>query len=390
MKITSIKTLPFSHRVDGNHPSRYLRGQRVTCLFLQVEVESGACGYGEVCDSFCCNYPLTMATLVEEALAPLLLGEDPLAVDALVEKMRRSTRRRLGDQGPIIQAISGVEIALQDLAGRLDSKPVGARFGARRARIPVYGSGSFLDEGPPEWHEEFFALCFGHGVKTIKLRMGIDYQRDLATLRGLRGRLPTDIQIAVDGGEYFTVSTALEISKALADIGVIFFEEPVPQCQRDGIARLVEHSPVPIAYGEHLFTVHDFTDWLAHGNASVVQPDAATCGGIAEAIRATGLADHYGIPVIPHCCAGPVSLAANLHFAAAVEKIPMIEYSFPLAPLWEEILGEPIFSPASLRNGMLAVPEGPGLGISIACDWKRHEYQGPSDLRPQVSAGGFV
>jgi L-alanine-DL-glutamate epimerase-like enolase superfamily enzyme len=172
------------------------------------------------------------------------------------------------------------------------------------------------------------------------------------------------------------VPTALEIAKALAGLGALFFEEPVPQHNREGIARLVEQSPVPIAYGEHLFTSHDFQDCLVHRRADVVQPDAALCGGLSEARRVAALAELFGVRVVPHSAAGPLALAANVHLCASAANVMMLEYSFTLDALWKELLREPILSPSALNDGQLAVPDGPGLGLSINEEtWSRYPYQ---------------
>jgi L-alanine-DL-glutamate epimerase-like enolase superfamily enzyme len=242
--------------------------------------------------------------------------------------------------------------------------------------VVVYASGPFLEEGRPDWHMKMFQPCLNQGVRAIKLRTGLSYRRDLKTLRALRSRLGDDIQIMIDGSEHYTVPTALEIARALADLGVLFFEEPVPQHHREGIARLVEKSPVPIAYGEHLFTRHDFQDCLVHARADVVQPDAALSGGIAEARRIAALAEPFGVLVVPHSAAGPLALAANLHFAASAPSVKMLEYSFTLDSLWREMLRDPILSPAALQDGQLAVPEGPGLGLIIdEAVWNRYPYR---------------
>ncbi len=284
MKVVSLKAIPITHFDHQNLPLNY--------LFVRVETDDGVIGYGEVCDSYACTNPLSVAAIVEEALAPLIVDEDPRSVERLTFKMRGWTRRRLGDQGVVIQAISGVEIALWDVLGKAQSKSLSEMLGRQSDRIPVYASGTFLQEGPPEWHMKLFETCLNKGVRAVKVRIALDISSDLKTLRALRSLINDDIDIMVDGSEHYTVATALKISKTLDDIGVRFFEEPIPQHHREGIVRLVEKSSVPIAYGEHLFTIHDFQDCLTHKRADVIQPDAALCGGIAEARNIAPLLQH--------------------------------------------------------------------------------------------------
>jgi L-alanine-DL-glutamate epimerase-like enolase superfamily enzyme len=377
MRITAVKTLPFAYAFQGAHASKYLRGQSVKCLFVGVETSDGVTGFGEICDSFCCSYPYSTAAVIEEALAPLLLDGDPTLIEDLTQKMRRATRRRLSDRGMAMQAISGVEIALWDLLGKIESKPISRLLGQARRRVPVYASGSFLDEGPTEWHREFYEPCLQRGITTVKTRIGKDYRRDLKTLRALRQLLRDEIQILVDGGELFTFVEALEIARTLAELGVRFFEEPLPQSEGEAIACLVEKSPLPIAYGEHLFTVHDFHDCLVHHRAHVIQPDASICGGISEGLKIAALGENAGVPVIPHSAAGPVSLAANLQMAAAANT-SLLEDSFPLEPLWRDLLDEPLFSLDAVQEGTLLVPEGAGLGLVF-----NEHVVSPREARPR-------
>ena len=380
MKIVAVQAIPMTYAGPG--PSTFMFERPVNLLFVRIETDEGIKGYGEVCDSYGCNYPLSVQAIIDEAFKGLLLGEDPTAIARLTAKLRGWTRRRLGDQGVTIQAISGVEIALWDLLGKIQGKSVSHLFGRFRDQVPVYASSTMLEEGSPELHLKLLEPCLNRNVRAIKMRVGIDFRRDLETLRGVRSLVGKDIQIMVDGGEHYTVRTALEIARTLADCDIRFFEEPIPQHNREGIARLVEKSAVPIAYGEHLFLIQDFQDCLSHRRADVIQPDAAICGGIAEGRKIAALGESFGVPVVPHSAAGPLALAANLHLAASVANISMLEYTFTFERIWKEMLQEPTFSPITLQNGCLMVPDGPGLGVSIneeICD--KYPYKPPTVVR---------
>ena len=224
MRIKSVRAIPFTFAGTGDRPGNYLFEQPMNLLCVRVETEGAIVGYGEVCDSYGCNYGRSIQMVIEEALSPLLIGEDLDSVERLTGKMRGWTRRRLGDQGMSIQAISGVEIALWDLLGKVEGKSVSQILGRFRDQIPVYASSTFLEEGPPEFHLELIEPCLKQGVRGVKVRIGLDYRRDLKTLEGLRKLLGDDIRIMVDGSEHFSVLTALEIARRLNDIGVSFFE----------------------------------------------------------------------------------------------------------------------------------------------------------------------
>ena len=311
VRIVSVRAIPVTFPL-GREPMSF--------CFVRIETDTGLVGYGEACDSYGCSYAGVLAAVVDQAFAPLLVDADVLAVAPLTDRLRLSTRRRLGDQWVAVQARSAVEIALQDLVAKAAGRSVADLLGKVRDRVPVYASSTFLEEGPASFHAELLAPAFERGVRMAKVRTGPDWQHDLRTLEELRGLLGDDVELMVDGSETYTVATALEIARRLADLGVRWFEEPVPQSARAAIKTLATRSPVPIAYGEHLYGREDALDALGSG-VTVLQPDASISGGIAESREIAHLAAYYGARVVPHVCAGPVSLAANVTLAATVASI---------------------------------------------------------------------
>ncbi|HLI16604.1 MAG TPA: mandelate racemase/muconate lactonizing enzyme family protein [Acidimicrobiales bacterium] len=332
--------------------------------FVRIRTEDGLDGYGEVCDSFGCSYAGVVAKVIEDAYAPLLEGEVLEAVEPLADRLRLSTRRRLGDQWVATQARSGVEIALWDLLGKATGRSVSGIIGRVRDRVEVYASHPFLEEGSATWHAGMLAPLLERGVRRAKVRIGPDWRADLETLAELRALLDPAIELMVDGSESFTLPTALEIADRLASLGVTWFEEPVPQSARAAIEQLAERSPVAIAYGEHLFGREDALDALRHRQLSVLQPDASTSGGIGEARQMAELAAYFGARVVLHHAAGPVSLAANLQLAATVPSIRCIEYSYALAEGWSLGIGARL-GPEEIVDGELPIPDAPGLGVDL-------------------------
>ncbi len=333
--------------------------------FVRVETDDGVVGYGECCDSYGCTFAGAVGAAVTDAFAPLLVGEPLDAVEPHADRLRAWTRRRLGDRWVGGQARSGVEIALWDAVGRARGQSVSALLGQVRDRVPVYASSVFLEEGTVAWHHELLAPLLERGVRIVKVRIGPDWRRDLVTLAELRDRLGRDIEVVVDGSEIFTLATALAVAARLGELGVGWFEEPLPQGARTAIAALARRSPVAIAYGEHLYGVDDAIDAIGADEVAVLQPDAATCGGIVEARRMAAVAVAAGRRVVPHVAAGPVALAANLHVAASVPAVRAIEYPFPLAAAWSALgRGAPL-GPDAIEDGSLPVPDGPGLGVAL-------------------------
>ena len=213
------------------------------------------------------------------------------------------------------------------------------------------------------------------------MRVGPEWRSDLETLASLRASLDPGVELMVDGSEIFTLPTAVEVARRLHELGVMWFEEPLPQGAHAGIEALAAVSPVPIAYGEHLFGVDEAIDAMRRGQLQVLQPDASTCGGLTAARGMAAAAAGFGVRVVPHMCAGPISLAANLHLAASVPAIRLVEYPPSLAEAWSTFGRGFELGPKTIVDGKLAIPDGPGLGVELDEDalWPatRTVHQGP-------------
>jgi D-galactarolactone cycloisomerase len=363
--------------------------ETMSFCFVRVDTDAGTPGVGEACDSYGCSYASVLATVIDDVYAPLLVGRPLDAVEPLADRLRLFTRRRLGDGWVAAQARSAVELALWDASGRASGRSVSAMIGRTCDEVEVYASSVFLEEGGAAFHLDLLAPLLARGVTKVKVRIGPEWAADLVTLGELRAALDPTVQLMVDGSEIFTLPTALDIAGALHDLGVRWFEEPLPQGARAGIESLAARSPVAIAYGEHLFGADDAIDAMRRHQLHVLQPDASTCGGLAEARRMATAAAPFGVRVVPHVCAGPVSLAANLHLAATVPAIRLIEYPPSLIGAWSTFAPGHAFGPEAITNGMLAVPDGPGLGVELdEAAVRAHPYQPPNG-RVAGTVGGL-
>lgn len=367
-------------------------------LFVRIESDDGLVGYGEACDSYGCSYASVLATVVHDVLAPLLEGEELDAVGPLAERLRLFTRRRLGDQWVGPQARSAVEIAMWDLLGKAQQRSVSSMIGRVRDSIGVYASSGFLEEGPAEFHAEQLAPFIAAGVRMVKVRTGPEWRADIATMTELKGLLGDDIELMVDGSETYTLSTALDLASALADLDVRWLEEPLPQGAHAGIEELVRRSPVAIAYGEHLFGNDEAIESMRNGRLNILQPDASTCGGIAAARSMAASASSFGVRVVPHVCAGPISLAANLHFAATVPAIRALEFPPTLLPVWEtfskradsaDAAGGFEIALTAIVDGEFPIPDGPGLGVDLDEDATALHPYVPPGARAAGTTGGL-
>ena len=180
MKVAAVKALPFTFPHDW---------QTVSYCIVRLETEDGGVGYGEACDSFGCTYGPVIDAAIETALAPLVVGEPIEPIDRLVAKMRGWTRRRLGDQWVAMQAISAIELALWDAAGKVHDAPVAELLGGTTDPVSVYASSMFLGQGDPTYHLDLLDPMLSRGVRTLKLRLGVDWEADLVTLAAIIDRL---------------------------------------------------------------------------------------------------------------------------------------------------------------------------------------------------------
>jgi L-alanine-DL-glutamate epimerase-like enolase superfamily enzyme len=363
--------------------------ETMSFLFVQIATDTGVVGTGEACDSYGCSYASVVGRVVEEVFAPLLIGQPVGAVEPHAERLRLHTRRRLGEGWVAAHARSAVELALWDILGRTAGRSVSALLGRVRDEVEVYASSVFLEEGPASFHLELLEPLLAQGVTKVKVRVGPEWRRDLDTLASLRASLDPSVELMVDGSEIFTLPTALDIARRLHDVGVVWFEEPLPQGAHAGIESLAAASPVPLAYGEHLFGVDEAVEALRRGQLQVLQPDASTCGGLTAARAMAVAAAGFGVRVVPHTCAGPVSLAANLHFAATVPAIRLVEYPPSLAEAWSTFGRGLELGPKTIVDGKLPIPDGPGLGVELDEEALARNPYRPPGARVAGTVGGL-
>src|SRR5437868_1104462 len=298
-------------------------------------------------------------------LRPLLIGERADEPARVSEKLRQSLFWQ-GRGGTVEHAISGIDIALWDLMGKICNQPVARLLGGcYRQRIKPYGSLLF-DE--PERLREKLQHAVARGFKAIKLGWRPFGRRDSRTdellIRTARETVGPSIELMVDAGgsEQFWphgYKWALETAKMLASYDVVWFEEALPPDDLEGFIELRRHSPVPIATGEVLTRRQSFRPYLERHAVDIIQPDATKCGGLTEAWRVGWMAYDHNVLLVPHGWNTAVGLAADLQLVAALPVARHVEYLTP-TPYIDALLTEP-FKPDA--EGFLTIPEKPGLGI---------------------------
>jgi D-galactarolactone cycloisomerase len=361
MKITDIHLTGLSGGTVEGGWANELEPEDDLNTIVEVVTDEGLIGIGSV---------YTSKALTEAAvrlLRPLLIGERADEPARVSEKLRQSLFWQ-GRGGAVEHAISGIDIALWDLMGKICNQPVSRLLGGNyRERIQPYGSMLF-DE--PEPLREKLQAAVARGFKAIKLGWRPFGRRDRKTdellVKTARETVGPNVELMVDAGgsEQFWphgYKWALETAKMLADYGVAWFEEALPPDDLEGFIELRRHSPVPIATGEVLTRRQSFRPFIERHAVDIIQPDCTKCGGLTEAWRVGWLAYEHNVLLVPHGWSTAVGLAADLHLTAALPVARYVEYLTP-SPYVEEIITKPFRIDA---EGCLQVPTTPGLGIEL-------------------------
>ncbi len=381
MKITRVEAswvqLPIPAELQ--HLSDFGRQPTFDSVIVRVETESGITGWGEakagVASTAACA---GLAAIINQDLAPLLVGEDPRDISRLWDVLYNMPRQgfaidrghvfpALGRRGLSISAIAGIDIALWDILGKSLGAPVWRLLGGRRAeRMPAYASGGWADEN--KIGEQLLGYIDKGGFRAVKMRVGSmdgPVARSAARVRAARRALGPEVGLAADAHGTWTVAEAKAFCRMVEDCDLLWFEEPVTADDKQGQAEVRRASAVPISSGESEFTRHDFRELAELRAADVLQPDLAIAGGITEGVRIGAIASAFNLRLAPHLWSGAPAFAAGLHLAASNSAGFILEYSLGHNPMLHDLIEERF----PVQDGIVDVPDRPGLGITVKEDF---------------------
>jgi D-arabinonate dehydratase/D-galactarolactone cycloisomerase len=306
--------------------------------------------------------PQINAQIVERLLKPILIGENPLDIEVLWQRMYHLNRLNGYSRGFMMEAISGVDIALWDLAGKILNQPVYQLLGgAFRKRLSTYASPIPIMESMTDAIQiaEGFVR---DGFRAIKVKIGYpDIRTDVELVRMIRNCVGSDIDIMLDANGKYDAFTAMTVARRLENQDILWLEEPLPAEDVDGYVALKRSVDIPLAAGECESTAYNYREWIDRRAVDVIQPNLARTGGLTAARRTAFLADAHRIPVSPHGVGAAVFLAATLHLSAAIPNFLTVEYNRRPNPLRDDMAQEGFV----FADGFLQVPDGPGLGITV-------------------------
>ena len=352
MKITSIET----HICDA---------YRTNWVFVKVQTDEGLHGWGEATLE---TRELTVAQAVQE-LEPGLIGKDPMDIEDFWFKAYRDSYWR---GGPVLMtAMAGVDMALWDITGKALGVPVHRLLGGKvRDSVPCYLNGWFAPAKTAEEFADKAAELVDSGFWGLKWDPFDDawltmspkqFGQAMDCIAQVKAAVNGKLDLMIEGHGRFDVPTAFRIAKQLEKHEVLWFEEPIPPDNLEGLAHLRSRVGVPLAAGERLYNRYDYRKFFGLGCGDYIQPDVCHVGGISELRKIANMAEAYHIPFCPHNPNGPVAHAATLQVAASAPNFFLLETMLSDVPHRADICNEELI----VKNGYTQIPDKPGLGIDL-------------------------
>jgi L-alanine-DL-glutamate epimerase-like enolase superfamily enzyme len=335
-------------------------------LIVRIQTDEGITGIGEV-DSMPTVAKAAIdaprAHRIANGLASLLIGEDPADIGRLWTRMYEGSTY-FGRRGAALHALSGLDIALWDIAGKVAGKPIHALLGgARRDRIKAYAS-TLMPQTPAEVARVVEAQL-AEGFRAVKLGygpLGADADLDVALVRAAREAGGDEFDLMIDIGlAWPSAREGIERARRMAEYRPTWIEEPFPPDDHEKYAALAQAIDTPLAAGEQEATLPDFERIIDRCGIEVVQPDVTRAGGITETLRIADLVRRRGRRCVLHAWSTGIIKAASLHVLAAIDEAEWFEDCVQETELNQRLVPERF----PVEDGMVAVPTGPGLGITL-------------------------
>jgi L-alanine-DL-glutamate epimerase-like enolase superfamily enzyme len=289
---------------------------------------------------------------LQDNLVPRLLGEDPLLIGKLWQKMYDSDRG-IRKKGVPMYAISAIDIALWDIMGKSVGRPLWQLWGGVTDRVPVYGGGGFLSytvDDLVKEAEETFAI----GARHYKMKVGLpDVMENVRRVAALRQAIGDEAKLLVDANQRLDVHTNVRLANLIEPYDIFWYEEPVYADNIAQCAEVARRINIPVATGENEYTRYGFRDLVESKAAAVLNPDIMRCGGFSELLKISHLAAAYDITIAPH-----LAPELSIHVLASIPNALLLEWSITRTRVWREEL--------AVDNGYLRVPTRPGHGMEFS------------------------
>jgi L-alanine-DL-glutamate epimerase-like enolase superfamily enzyme len=348
MKIIAAESilLTIPYRTSGGLQSIAGRpAAGLNILLLRIETDEGVTGWGE---AFGHGVSPATKTAFDTLVGPILIGRDPSDIDATMHHLQQ-TLHLFGRSGPVIYALSGIDIALWDIAGKVAGKPLYRLFGGAARPMPAYAS--LLRCSGPDAVARSCEASLAQGYRLIKL-----HEITVEAVKAARGAVGPGVPLMVDTNCPWSLDEAVAMAQALRPFDMYWLEEPVwPPEDHAGLAK-VRAAGAVIAAGENAAGLIEFRRAFELGALDVAQPSVTKIGGISEMHRIIALGQEFGVRVVPHCPYFGPGFIASLHLTAALPA------DTPVERLAVDLEASPMGDWVDAKNGEMRVPQGPGLG----------------------------
>ncbi|MCA9836053.1 MAG: mandelate racemase/muconate lactonizing enzyme family protein [Trueperaceae bacterium] len=345
--------------------------------FVRIYTDEGIVGTGE-CNSAAAATGFATKEIIL-TFKELLLGKDPLNIGPLYETMRRSGRYGGTSTVPVMFAITGIENALYDIAGKALNVPVYKLLGGKyRDKIRLYADCHAGESEEPQAYVEKALEVIEEGYSAIKFDVdstGIgkldpynwtvgakEMSHVINLIQGVREGIGYEIDLAIDCHGQFDLPSAITLAKAIEDVRLLWLEEPVPAENLSALKQVKASSSTVICTGENHYTRFEFIELLQNQATDIIMPDLAKAGGIMEAKRIADIADAYYVPIAPHNVSSPLGMMASCHVMAAVPNFLLLEFHGREISWWQDLCeGDKPF----IENGFMSVSDKPGIGVEL-------------------------
>ncbi|MEP1962216.1 mandelate racemase/muconate lactonizing enzyme family protein [Tateyamaria sp.] len=375
MKITRI----ISHVLSCDMPEELGYSQQYyskrSAHIVEVQTDEGVTGWGECFGPG--NVALANKVIVERVIQPMILGDDPIDRDVIWHKVYNLLRDH-GQKGMPLQALSGIDIALWDIAGKVAGLPIHKLIGgAHRTQVQAYGYGMMLKRQSVDDHIARFkdeaAAIRDMGFVATKMKLGLGPKDDVKLAQAVRDGVGPDFKFMADANHCYTTSDAFYVGRALDELDAYWFEEPVAPEDHDGYRELRAGLKVNISGGEAEFNRWGWRAILENRGLDIAQPEVCALGGISEYLRVLALCHAHFTPVINHVWGSAIAVATNLQLLAAMPPLPgglnpwepLLEFDTTENIFRDDLLADPLDIKKQVKasGGSVAIPQGPGIGV---------------------------
>jgi len=359
-KIIGVRASAHSRAFSGNLVRLGLGANtKRDCVVVRVTADDGTVGWGEAHHG---QNPTAMAEVVEKGLGSLIIGADPFDSEGIFAKLFRQQVVTHGLGAGSVIGLSGIDIALWDLKGKLLGLPVYRLLGGARKKIRAYAGGLSLGFKAPDVLEAEVRTLVEAGYTAIKLRVGDHPRRDAERVGHIRRTFGDTLDIAVDAATRYTPLDLPEVLAYCDKYRVYWLEEPFTPDNLQAYADLSRRTPVPIAAGENHYTRQAFRDLFSQGCITIAQADCTKAGGISEVKKIMDMAAAWHFWAAPHTSHTIISTAANAHLLCALSNALVFEADVAGINPFRTDLAGPVYQ---VVDGHIEPLDRPGLGLEI-------------------------